>query len=53
MATFKMETLQPPGLRPIKQVELFKKIDRSFLVHTGPSEEVMDTVKQERSEKRK
>jgi hypothetical protein len=37
MATFKMEALQPPGLRPIKQVELFKKFDRLFLVHTGPN----------------
>jgi hypothetical protein len=36
MTTFKMEAFQPPGLRPIKQVELFKKIDGSFLVHTGP-----------------
>jgi hypothetical protein len=59
MATFKMETLQPPGLRSIKQVELFKKI-RLFVPRAHwaelcpePSEEAMDMVKQERSYKRK
>jgi hypothetical protein len=35
--TFKIESLQPPGVIPIKDVELFKKIARSFLVHTGPN----------------
>jgi hypothetical protein len=56
MTTFKMEALQPPGLRPIKQVELFKKI-RPFIPRAHwaelcpkPSEEVMDMVKQERSD---
>jgi hypothetical protein len=32
MATFKIEALQPPGLRSIKQVELFKKI-QPFVPH--------------------
>jgi hypothetical protein len=35
MAAFKMEALKPPGLRPIKKVELFKKSGHMFLVHTG------------------
>jgi hypothetical protein len=37
METLKIKALKPPGLRPIKQVELFKKIIRSFIVHTGPN----------------
>jgi hypothetical protein len=59
MATFKMEALKPPRLRPIKQVELFKKnrpfIPRAHWAELCPeaSEEVVAMLKQERLDKRK
>jgi hypothetical protein len=51
--------LKPPGLRPIKQVELFKKfhhyVPRQFWAETcpRPSDEIMLQIKDESAEKRK
>jgi hypothetical protein len=56
---FMLETLKPPGLRPIKQVELFKKfrpfVPRQFWAETcpRPSDEIMLQIKDESAEKRK
>jgi hypothetical protein len=57
MAALKMEALKPPGLRPIKQVQLFKKI-RPYVpcehwakLCPEPSEEIMNVVKHEKSDK--
>jgi hypothetical protein len=36
ISAFKMETLKPPGLRTVKQVELFNFFDRMCLVNTVP-----------------
>jgi hypothetical protein len=53
-----LEMLKPPGLRPIKQVELYKKIrpyvPRKYWAETcpKPTEEVIDSVRKERANKR-
>jgi hypothetical protein len=36
-AAFKMEALKPPGLIPLKQVELLKKYGNAFCVHIWPN----------------
>jgi hypothetical protein len=57
--TFLLEQLKPPGLRPINQVELFKKF-RPFIPQKywdktcpEPSEDVLSQVKNETATKRK
>jgi hypothetical protein len=56
---FMLETLKPPGLRPIKQVELFKKcrpfVPIQFWAETcpRPSDEIMLQIKDDSAEKRK
>jgi hypothetical protein len=53
-----INALKPPGLRPIKQVELFKKfhpyVPRQFWAETcpRPSDEIMLQIKDESAEKR-
>lgn len=53
-----LETLKPPGLRPIKQVELYKKfrpyVPRKYWAETcpKPTDEVIDSVRKERANKR-
>jgi hypothetical protein len=53
-----LETLKPPGLRPIKQVKLYKKfwpyVPRKYWAETcpKPTGEVIDSVRKERSNKR-
>jgi hypothetical protein len=59
MEAFELQTLKAPGLRPIKQVELYKKfrpfVPREFWEDTcpRPSDEVLAQVKDESSKKRK
>jgi chromatin remodeling complex protein RSC6 len=54
-----LQTLKPPGLRPIKQVELYKKfcpyVPRQYWDETcpKPSDEVLESVRKERADKRK
>jgi hypothetical protein len=56
---FELQTLKAPGLRPIKQVELYKKfrpfVPCEFWEDTcpRPSDEVLTQVKDESSKKRK
>jgi hypothetical protein len=56
---FMLETLKPPGLRLIKQVELLKKfrpfVPRQCWAETcpRPSDEIMLQIKDESAEKRK
>jgi hypothetical protein len=53
-----LETLKPPGLRPIKKVELYKKfwlyVPRKYWAKTcpQPTDEVIDSVRRERANKR-
>jgi hypothetical protein len=53
-----LETLKPPGLRPIKQVELYKNfrpyVPRKYWAETcpKPTDEVIDSVRKERANKR-
>jgi hypothetical protein len=53
-----LETLKPPGLRPIKQVKLYKKfwpyVTRKYWAETcpKPTHEVIDSVRKERATKR-
>jgi hypothetical protein len=53
-----LETLKPPGLRPIKQVELYKRfrpyVPRKYWAETcpKPTDEVIDSVRKERANKR-
>jgi hypothetical protein len=57
--TFFLQTLKPTGLRPIKQVELYKKfrpyVLRQYWDETcpKPSDEVLKSVCKERADKRK
>jgi hypothetical protein len=59
MEAFELQTLNAPGLRPIKQVELYKKfrpfVPREFWEDNcpRPSDEVLAQVKDESSKKRK
>jgi hypothetical protein len=59
MKTSKLQTLKDPGLRPIKQVELYKEfhpfVPREYWEDTcpRPSDEVLAQVKYESSKKRK
>jgi hypothetical protein len=59
MESFELQTLKAPGLRPIKQVELYKKfrpfVPREFWGDTcpRPSDEVLAQVKDESSKIRK
>jgi hypothetical protein len=59
MEAFELQTLKAPGLRPIKQVELYKKfgpfVTREFWEDTfpRPSDEVLPQIKDESSKKRK
>jgi hypothetical protein len=56
---FRLENLKPPGLRPLKQVELYKKfrpcVSRQYWeeISPKPKEEVMEHVRNERSDRRK
>jgi hypothetical protein len=56
---FVLQTLKPPGLRPIKQVELYKKsrtyVPRQYWDETfpKPSDEVLESVRKEKADKRK
>jgi hypothetical protein len=56
---YKLETLKAPGLRPIKQVELYKKfrpfVPRCYWDETfpRPSDKVLAMVKNEIAERRK
>jgi hypothetical protein len=53
-----LETLKPPGLRPIKQVQLYKKsrpyVPRKYCAETcpKPTDKVIDSVCKERANKR-
>jgi hypothetical protein len=53
-----LETLKPPGLRPIKKVDLYKKIQpyvpRKYWAETcpKPTDEVIDSDRKERANKR-
>jgi hypothetical protein len=53
-----LETLKPPGLQPIKQVEVYKKfwpyVPRKYWAETcpKPTDEVVDSVCKERANKR-
>jgi hypothetical protein len=59
MEAFELQTLKAPGLRPIKQVELYKKfrpfVPREFWEDTCPipSDDVLAQVKDDSSNKRK
>jgi hypothetical protein len=59
MGAFELQTLKTPGLRPIKQVELYKKFhpvvpcDYWEDTCTIPSDEFLAKVKDESSKKRK
>jgi hypothetical protein len=58
MEAFKLHILKAPGLHPIKQVELYKKIALLRLTSIGKtlvpdSDEVLAQVKDESSKKRK
>jgi hypothetical protein len=54
-----LQTLKPPGLRPIKQVDLYEKfrpyVPRQYWDKTcpKPSDEVLESVRKERADKRK
>jgi hypothetical protein len=56
---FFLQNLKSPGLRPIKQVELYKKfrpyVPRQYWEETfpKPSDEVLESVSKERADKRK
>jgi hypothetical protein len=56
---FNLETLRPLGLRPLKQVEIFKKLQpclpRQYWEETcqKPAEEMMEPVRRERADKQK
>jgi hypothetical protein len=59
MEAFELQTLKAPGLRPIKQVELYKKLSpfvpHEFLEDTcpRPSDDVLAQVKDESSTNQK